>query len=315
MSDYLRNYPGLPWRVRSYTLEDELIEQEKESKISLLVVSEYSYSEKIGELDADKLIIINESGYRDDESRESVDKYQAAEVVLQTFLQAYIEIAGEQPGRISTGKKTRFIGVYSPVKRCLQTTFAVTLSQILSEKSRTLYLNFESYCGIAELISGEGDRDLADLIYFLNVDKEKFTLHLQTMIRKMNTLDYVPPMRYGNNLIMVPEEDWLNLLQRISETDMFDYVVMDLTDSLQGLIKILRICNKVYTVIREDCYAKIKMEQYENMLMKYEYGDVIEKTERFVFPKFHYIPITPDRYTRGEIADYVREKMTETGVI
>ena len=41
--------------------------------------------------------------------------------------------------------------LYSPVHRCLQSSFALTLGQLLSEKHPTLYLNFEHYIGISEL--------------------------------------------------------------------------------------------------------------------------------------------------------------------
>ena len=42
-------------------------------------------------------------------------------------------------------KKTEFLGVYSPLGRCLQTSFAWTLAQILSEERAVLYLNMEEY--------------------------------------------------------------------------------------------------------------------------------------------------------------------------
>ncbi|MCR4617475.1 MAG: hypothetical protein K5669_04715 [Lachnospiraceae bacterium] len=314
MSDYLKDYPGMPWKIHAYTKEKDLMDFEIGSDISMMVVSEGSYCESLKELDADKVIILNESGYKRDDDLESVDKYQAAEAVLQILLQEYLEIAGEQPGKINASNKTKFIGVYSPVKRCMQTTFAMTMSEILSEKKSTLYLNFENYAGVAQLLAGEGERDLSDLVYFMNVENEKFKLHLQTTVKQIGEMSFVPPMKYGMNLLSVTEGEWLALLSKISESGLFEYVVMDLTDSLQGLPEILRICSRVYTVSRDDSYAKVKMLQYENLLSAYDYRDILEKTERFVFPKFHYIPANPDEYGRGEIADFVRNKMYETGV-
>ncbi len=315
MSDYIRNYPGLPWRVRTYSDIEELMRFEEGNRITLLVVSENSFSEDIEKLQFEKMVILNESGFRPKDTVDLIDKYQAADSVVQILLQAYIEIAGEQPGRISVGNKTIFIGIYSPVKRCLQTTFALTMSGLLAHKKRTLYLNFESYCGMAEILSRDGEQDLSDLVYFLNVDNEKFKLHLQTMTKQFSEFEYVPPMRYGQNLLSVSDLEWMNLLRKISETELFDYVIMDLTDSLQGLPEILRICSRVFTIMKDDQYARIKMSQYEAMMVKYEYKDVIEKTERFVFPKFHYVPMSSDQFTRGDMAEFVREKMDETGVV
>ena len=314
MSDFIKCHKGIPWRIKAYSDEDSLIEEEKEKNISLLVVSERSYSDRVKTLKSDKLVILNESGFRPEDTRESIDKYQAAESVLQILLQLYIEIAGEQPGMIGTGNKTKFIGVYSPVKRSLQTTFAITMSELLSGKGKTLYLNFEHYSGVAEIIAREGEMDLADLVYFLNSDINKFKLHFQTVIKEVSGTTFVPPVRYGQNILSITGKEWMTLLKKISESEMFDYVVMDLTDSLQGLPDILRICSRVFTVQREDSYAQLKMMQYENMLNDYDYGDVIEKTTRFVFPKFHYLPSSIELYARGDLADFVRKKLKEAEV-
>ena len=314
MSDYLKNYRGLPWKVHSYTGESELLKAEQGKQIAMLVVAESSMTERVKGLAPSRLVVLNESGYLPEDSVESIDKYQAAETVLQMLIQSYLEVAGERGGKLSATGRTRFIGVYSPVKRSLQTTFALTLSELLSEKCRTLYLNFEHYSGVVEILAGDGDRDLADLVYFMNVDTDKFRLHLQTMLKQINEMVFVPPMRYGQNLLSVTESEWLDLLKKIDDSGLFDYVILDLTDCLQGLPEILRICNRVYTLMKDDTFAKVKMMQYENMLSAYEYGDILEKTERFVFPKFRNFPVSPDQFNRGDIADFVRQKMEETGI-
>jgi hypothetical protein len=309
MADFMRNYPGVPWKIHAYTREKDLLAKEADKEIKILAVSERSYTPEIKSLKAERVLILGESGYKFEEPMETIDKYQSAEAVVQMFFQVYLEIAGEQPGRITDGNKTKFIGVYSPIKRCLQTTLALTMSEILAEKKRTLYLSFENYSSFVETEGKIGDLDLSDLVYFMSVDNEKFRLRLQSSLKQLNELVYVPPMRYGQNLLGISEEEWLMLLRKISESGLFDYVIMDLTDCIQGLPEILRICSRVYTVAKEDSIAKVKMMQYENMLSQRKYNDVLEKTERFVFPKFHYIPVTPDEYNHGEMADFVRNKM------
>ncbi len=314
MSDFIKGHKGIPWKIRTYSDESSLMREEKGEKISLLVVSERSYSEKIKSLNCEKTVILNESGFCPEDTKECIDKYQAAESVLQILLQVYIEIAGEESVLVGSGGKTKFIGIYSPVKRSLQTTFAITMCELLSGKGKTLYLNFEHYTGVAEIIAREGEMDLADLVYFLNSDIDKFKLHFQTVIKQVSGTVFVPPMRYGQNLISISGKEWMNLLKKISESDMFDYVVMDLTDSLQGLPDILRACFRVFTVQREDSFAQLKMMQYETMLTDYDYGDVIEKTVRFVFPKFHYLPSSIELYSRGDLAEFVKTKLKESEV-
>ena len=42
--------------------------------------------------------------------------------------------------------------------------------------------------------------------------------------------------------------------------------------------------------------------------------DVLEKTVKFVFPKFHYLPSSIELYSRGELAEFVRKKLKESEV-
>ena len=99
----------------------------------------------------------------------------------------------------------------------------------------SLYLNFEHYAGISELLPDMQTLDLADLLYFLNAQKDKFRLRLQTILKHKGALAYVPPVKSGQNLITVTPQEWLGLLERIEELEEYEYVVLDLGESMQGL--------------------------------------------------------------------------------
>lgn len=304
MTDFLRSQRGLPWKMRSYTSSDDLMNIEKNNHISLLVVSEDSYIDRIRELDVEKVVILNESGFVNDEMI-NISKYQAAENVFHSLLEIYLEFASAGRKEMPGSRATRFIGIYSPIKRSLQTTFSLAMSELLSDNARTLYMSFEHYIGVADIMPGDREMDLADLVYFLNADADKFKLHFQSIVKQREKLNYVPPMKSGQNLLTVTSAEWVNLINRISETGLFDVVVMDLTDSMQGLFEILRECEYVYTIMKNDRYAQAKMMQYEHLLQEYEYKDVMDKTIRFTMPRFQYIPDVLEQYTIGEFADYV----------
>lgn len=311
MGEYLKKHTELPWKLKFYTSLDSLLEGEKQSELSMLVVSESSYNEIIKSLKYDRLVILSEVGFKEETEAKKIDKYQAAENVMHMLLEIYLEIAGKQPSVVTGAINTFFIGVYSPIKRCLQTTFALTCGELLSEKHKTLYLSFESYSGMRELTALDRETDLSDLVYFLNADIEKFKLHFRSIVKEYGSLDYVAPMKYGQNMTLISQGEWLNLMRKISELGIYDYVVMDLTDNMQGLLEILKYCNKIYTISQNDKYAQSKISQYEMILNEFEYKDVVEKTETFVLPRFRFIPEALDQFTRGELAEYVRDKISE----
>ncbi len=305
MTEFMKKQKNLPWELHTYTNADTLLDVERQS-IDMLVVAESAFCQELRELSPRCMVVLGESGVMRWEDISYVDKYQEAEEVLKQLLGVYMETADVQLPFLRTNRKTVFIGNYSPVHRCMQTSFAITMSLMLSRRHPTLYLNFEHYAGISELLPDMQTLDMADLLYFLNAQKDKFRLRLQTILKHKGALAYVPPMKSGQNLITVTPKEWLGLLERIEELEEYEYVVLDLTESMQGLFEILRMCRHVYTLTREDRIARGKLLQYEQVLALYEYGDVLGKTKRLALPHIQKLPEELEQLTKGDLADLVK---------
>ena len=305
MTEFMRKQKNLPWELHTYTNVDTLLGTEQ-SGLAMLVVAESAFRQELRGLAPGCLVVLGESGVMRWEDISSVDKYQEAEEVFRQLLGVYMEIADIQLPFLRTNRKTVFIGNYSPVHRCMQTSFAITMSLMLAKKHSTLYLNFEHYAGISELLPDMQTLDLADLLYFLNAQKDKFRLRLQTILKHKGALAYVPPVKSGQNLITVTPQEWLGLLERIEELEEYEYVVLDLGESMQGLFEILRMCRHVYTLTREDRIARGKLLQYEQVLALYEYGDVLGKTKRLSLSHIQKLPEELEQLTKGDLADLVK---------
>ena len=307
MTEFLRRHRDLPWELHTYTSVEELLERERHCPVAMLVVAESAYTEEMQKLQPGRTVVLSESGVLRWKELPCVDKYQQAEEVLRYLLAVYMEIAEVQLPRLRTDSKVVFIGNYSPVRRSMQTSFALTMSQLLAQEHRTLYLNFEHYAGIAELLPDTQTFDLADLLYFLNTEQDKFRLRMRTMLRHRGNLDYIPPMKSGQNLLTVTAAEWLGLLQKIGELGEYEYVILDLSESMQGLFDILRLCSHIFTLTREDRIARSKLLQYEQILSLYEYEDLLDKTKRVSLSHIRRLPEELEQYTKGDLADLVKE--------
>lgn len=306
MTDFLKKNRELPWKIHTYTKVEELVKEEKDN-LELLVVSESAYCDELRKIEALRTVVLSESGVMRWENVLYVDKYQQAEEVLKELLRAYMEISDTGLPKLKRNGSITFIGNYSPVRRAMQTSFALTMGQILAKEHRTLYLNFEHYAGIGELRPDIQGSDMADLLYFLHGDREKFGMRLQTICKRIGNLDYIPPMKSGQNLLTITEAEWLELLQRIEDTGEYEYVILDLSESMQGLFEILRMCKVVFTITKEDRIAQSKLLQYEQMLSLYEYEDILTKTRRLKLPHIQRLPEEPEQLTRGDLAALVKD--------
>ena len=310
LSAYLQSYREFPWEVEVYTGISQLAAGEKQKEVDLLLVAESVYAPELP-VEAGATVLLNESGLVRWSSLKNVDKYQPAENVLKELLEIYMEKEDNFYPRLCTGQKTRIVGMYSPVRRCLQTSFALTYGQLLAERYRTLYLNFEHYAGMPELLPGEKGRDLSTLLYYMKADQSKFVLRMKVLVQKKGQLDYIAPAYMGQNLIYITVQEWQQLLWRIGESGEYDYIILDLSENMQGLLEILRRCCKVYMLVKEDPVARCKIDQYEQILSLYEYDDVKEKTRKCHLPLFRRLPDQIEQFTRGDLAEYVRELIEE----
>lgn len=311
MTEFIKKYKDILWEIHTYTDIESLLDFIRYVSVEMLVIAENAYTEQITDIEEKRIILLNESGVVKWNHLKNINKYQPADNVFREILQQYADIVEIPFPRLGHGSKTKLIGMYSPVRRCLQTSFALTLGQMLAEKHKTLYLNLEHYAGISELVPDMQSRDLADVIFFLTGDKKKFLIRIQTIIQKKGALDYIPPIRIGQNLLTVTLEEWKNLLDRILEWGEYEYVILDLSENIQGLFQILRMCFKIFTLTKTDEAAKSKIIQYEQVLALYQYEDILDKTFKYNLPIFRRLPNQIEQFTKGELADYIRSIIKE----
>lgn len=311
LAEFLKSREAFPYALYAYTDAGKLLEFGRKENIDVLLVSESDFSYEIAEIETGRTLLLNESGTVRGENVKNIDKYQKAEGIWQELMAEYADLTMGKEKRLKTGSRTKIIGLYSPVRRCLQTSFALTLGQALAEKKRTLYISFEHYAGWNQLLDKNMRGDLTALLYFREEQEESFFYRLQSMTLKIGGLYYIPPAYAGQNLIYVSAREWKGLIGRIAESGGYDYIILDMSESIQGTFELLCMCDRIYTIIREDEHARAKLAQYEDLLRAYEYEEILEKTRKELLPQFERLPERMEQYTAGELARYIRKLVQE----
>lgn len=204
---------------------------------------------------------------------------------------------------------TSFIGVFSPVSRCMKTTFSKILGQMLARKKKTLYLNFEAFAGMSVSQSVSGRGNLSDILYYFNNLRSEFPRKFHECIESVNGLDCISPAYYFIDLSYVKADRWKEFLNAIDELGEYDYVIMDLSDYLDGILDVfLPACDVVYTMTASDRAAQNKIFQYEEILRYYNHTDVLEKTRKFSLPVIKNLPDSMDRLVYTDLAEMIRRE-------
>lgn len=310
LGDYLNVKEGFPFQVRVFSSIEKLIEFAKFRIVEVALVSEqYEEVLECRQLVA-TIIVLSPEGEDDHGDSHKVYKYQSGEKIIKKVLQI-VASDSKEGSHIVRSVSLKLIGLYSPIKRSLQTTFGLTMGQLLAKKGKVLYINLEGYSGLNVLLKQNFQRDLSDLLYYMQSGKQGLPYILGSMIETVNGLDILPPMLCQMDLISIEAKEWLRFFYELEKHSEYEYIIVDLSDSVQGLFELLRQCAVVYTVTEHDGFAMAKMDQYEKMLKQCHYEDVLEKTNKFELPKFSYLPRQLDRLTMSELADVVRECLKE----
>lgn len=310
LMEYMSEKPNLPFRIHVFTQQRAFYDFEKKEQIECLMLSEKLYGDEIERFNIPHIIILSESGQVIDNTLHHINKYQSCENIFKEIMKYYSDCETSVPPRLRTGSRSmKIIGIYTPIGRCLQTTFAFTLGQLLSQKFKTLYLNFEKYSGLSQMLKRDFNSDISDLMYYFQCAKEKLSIRLESVVESVNGLDFVPPAAIYQNLAGITKDQWIDLFHEMERCTEYEYLILDLTDGMVELWDVLRACDVVYTISRGDPMALAKMEQYEKSMEVAEYMDVLTKTKKYKFPIFQNLSVKFDELTHGELAQYVKQRV------
>lgn len=306
--DYLSNKKGFPFQIQLFSSLTTLKEYALRHPICAAMIAQKDFQEEIREYPIAHLLLLGEDTGEEIRDIRVLYKYQSSELLSRELLDWAVgeEILGRAA---ADSRELKLIGIYSPVGKCLKTSFSFVLGQLLSKKHRVLYLNMECYSGLGKLLQKEFRSDLSELIYYLQNSREKFIYRMGSMTERVGELDILPPFDSYLDFVSVSGEEWITFIQEIERGSDYEYLILDLSDAVQGLFHILRLCDVVYTLSREDGFAAAKIEQYEEVLKKSDYEDIWKKTKHCTIPVIKNLPPGLLQLTYTELAEYVKERM------
>lgn len=309
--EYLTRKKNIPFEIRAFTTVDALRSFGEKTHIELLLISGKAMCEEVKTMNIGKIIILSEGVHSPAlDQYPSVYKYQSSSEVIREVMACYGEEKNTVPVQLPVKKTTELLGVYSPLGRCLKTSFALTLGQILAKGQAVLYLNFEEYSGFEELMCRSFAHDLSDLMYFVRQGNQNLIHKMNGMIQTVNNLDFIPPVRTPSDIRSIPWEDWEYLLQEIMMHSSYEVVILDIGGGTSELFALLEKCQRIYMPVLSDTVSVCKIAQFENLLRIWDLSRVLGKITK-VKPPFHMEAALAETYVEqlpwSELGDYVRE--------
>ena len=215
-----------------------------------------------------------------------VYRFQSCEQIMNKIIEEIKPNQGHGICYMEEASEVQLIGVYNPVHRNGQTTFAKALATAYSEQGiHVLYLNLEEFSG--EDFNHTRGGDLGEVIYYMKQDIKSINFRLASFVKNEGGYDRVPAIEASEELKKITVEEWCNFLQEIKDKSGYEIIVLDLDSCLQGLLAIMEKCMCIYMPIRESVGGESKRNQFMNNLKKMGKNEIVSKFIMQEIPEFH----------------------------
>lgn len=266
------------------------------SPVEILLMAEEYTSEERRKICAKKRYLLTENRIDKGESelKETSDpdleeknlfRYQSVDKIIQIIMQK--EKKAEKKRRVKrekAGNQDRewkgIIAIYSPVHRIGKTKFTLRLGKQIAQTKSVLYLNLEDHSGGEYYFPEKAALDMGDLLYYMKQKETNLGVRVSAMAGQLRGMDYLMPMEHSQDLKAVKGEEWILLLDMLLEKCIYDVILLDLGESVDGLYDILKKCVRIYMPYIEEGAALAKIEQYERNLKDAGYGEILSRTVR-----------------------------------
>lgn len=307
-ADVMNQKENVPFAVMAFSSLERLRQYAGEHPIELLLISSQVNREEIRDLGIGQVITLTEGDSQEpDKDCPSVYKYQSSSGIIREVMACYS--AGDEPAQTKDGKTASVIGVYSPVGRCLKTSFALTLGQLMASERRVLYVTLEDYSGLAAMTGEEYKSDFSDVLYYFSQGNLNF-MRLSGIVHSIGNMDYIPPARYPEDLAHISPEQMAELVRNLASGSGYEIIILDVGNYGHQAAPILSACQIVYMPVKEDGISSAKIREFEEYMERTGNSGGLDKIKKLRLPyhrgfgrKENYI----EQLLWSELGDYVRK--------
>ncbi|WP_026524477.1 hypothetical protein [Butyrivibrio sp. MB2005] len=279
MDSFLRGSLSIPFEIFSFTGSEQL-KDFSYKKETLLVISEKLFNKNavdgyknilvLDERDA----VLSESdtdfGKPEDVNIRHTSKYQSSEKVADSILSMCLEMPELLPGGMAVTATThvKLIAFYTPVRSIDQSRAAFDLACKLSEHENVLFICNDSLCSLPEIRSEEPCENICDLMYYAQCDEERLSIYLERIRKRYKKLCYLP---CNNSAVRdFCGKEYIKLIELIRKTAGYDYIVLDFSESISGLMDVLKTSDKIVVLGAKDAEARERIRKFRMELSEHE---------------------------------------------
>lgn len=246
--DFINEYKAIPFKVFAFTAVDALVDFSDKYEIEMLIMSDNFKTEMENRISCGKVLyLVQHQEVADNE----IFRYQMTDYLVKDIL-AHLE--GGASIKSETGK---IIIVYSPATKCFKTSLSLVTAMTLGRKGKTLFLSFENYAGLGNILDNSRG-GLSKALYYFGIGREKAKLGMDmgviekefgkvfACISKIKNFDYLAPVECPDDVMDFSQKELAEFCKEIKMLGGYEYLVVDAGDCFVRPWELFEIADEIY---------------------------------------------------------------------
>lgn len=250
----------------AFTKKESLEEYSKNNQIEILLLGDGLKQEEIPKENIKHIYNISEHPiYGDNVDIPTIFKYQPAQDIMSEVISDYVINEKETKDGCSSGN-IRIISVFSPIQGSTKLSFAWSLSLILSEKRKVLFIPFDLLPVPLLSMVDQTNQATSEFIYYLKENNPNIHMKMKSLLRYIGKLAYLEGLSHGLDLLSISKEDlckWIDVLREQSD---YEIVVFYCACYSEAMVELIRQSNQVIVTLQENAYESAVSNEWERQM-------------------------------------------------
>ncbi len=258
LTDYINERGALPYQALAFTSTKALEDCRDKYEIKLLLA---------GGGDEAVDIVSPEAYIRLVEDSENIEanevyRYQSADRIIKDVIS---HISGFSRKR-GDNRTTKILSVYSPATKCFKTTLSLGIAAEAARIGRTLFISFEQFAGLGNLLSGTRG-GLSDALYYYKIGKEAASGKILSCTDSVMGFDFLAPALCADDIAEQNDDETVDFIYTLAEYGDYAYIVADAGCIFNRPWKLLEVSGKIIMPEPLDHMGRKKASEFENYIL------------------------------------------------
>lgn len=272
-NQYLKEQKYKSYSIILFTDVSALDAYCKVEKVDMIVIAEYLImNNAIDEGDIKEedniIVLVEDKDVSSINGIPAVYRYQSADLLISSILNLCADriLYGSNPVEYTKKRRKCIVSIYSPIGRCGKTTFSIRLGVALSNREfKVLLINFEEFSLFMKYVKGDEGENLSDLLYYYLSGNQSMMIKSEAVIRNYNGMDYIPPVKYVQDLRRINSDTWKKFIDMAAEVKEYDIIILDISNMVEDVFELLELSDVIAVPVldEENCNYRItEMKEY-----------------------------------------------------